>query len=164
LVCELHRGNVLLGLAIAAAITLLFRFRKLEQNMVLLSALEDFLSRTLGAIPSLLGRLHYLAGLRSGAHYQHWGLARIYGESAADDAIARAHTEAWLQVLRTPLPLLYRDIQQCPELLTERVGERDGARDFVPSNLAGGGKRHFSSILRALSALSAAEHANRPAA
>ena len=138
--------------------------------MPLRSALDDLLVNTLSVIPGLLGRLEYLSGLRSGIGYGHWGLSRVHGERAAQQALAGAHELVLSEVLRTPLRRLAEDVE------TACVGSDRPPSDYLqelyrkhssllPQEAGGGSSRHFSSVLHALSALaSAPRHATRPAA
>ena len=55
-----------------------------RRPVVLKSALEDFASSSLSAVPGLLAKLHYVAMLHDGhGAYSHWGLARVHGQEAA---------------------------------------------------------------------------------
>lgn len=134
--------------------------------MVLLSAYDDFVLQTLAAVPGRLGKLAYLAGLRTDdGQYCHWGLAQVYGEPAARRAVAQAHTRAWIDVLQAPLQLLWQ------EMAAEDVSESSAQqltkqRDkMIPSETGGGSVRHFNSVLSALVALCRAQRdANRKAA
>ncbi len=81
--------------------------------MMLKSALEDFEATTLGAIPGLLAKLSYIAGLHDGrGNYAHWGMGRTYGEEAARRAIRAAHVALLSQILRSPLRELDQDVQR----------------------------------------------------
>jgi hypothetical protein len=53
--------------------------------------------RTLAGIPTLLGRIAYLASLRdiNTDTYQHFGLAQRIGDSDADQILSRSHREAF---------------------------------------------------------------------
>jgi hypothetical protein len=53
--------------------------------------------RTLTQIPSLLGRLIYLASLRdlNTGQYQHFGFAQQVGDKASERTIRRSHTNAF---------------------------------------------------------------------
>src|SRR6266852_8642352 len=81
--------------------------------MTLKSALEDVLGTTLAAVAGVVGKIEYLASLRdlaaSGA-YSHWGLSRAYGEQAAQQALAEAHRQLFLKLLRTPVCALRDDV------------------------------------------------------
>jgi len=133
--------------------------------MTLKSAFEDLIGTTLAALSGTLAKIEYLSSLRpagKGTPYQHWGLARIYGDVAAQQALAEAHRKLFLKVLRTSL----RDLQAGAALgknaLAQPAGEyldelRARQSDLLPADLGGGSVRHFSSVLRALSSL--AKHA-----
>jgi hypothetical protein len=118
--------------------------------MTLVSAYEDLQQRTLGALPGLWSRVRYLAGLRgSEGSYRHWGLGRTFGEQASQRAFAAAHTDLFLQLLRTPLRDLlgeYQDAEQTPgELLDWSL--------YIPAQQGGGSAAHFNSIVSALQEL-----------
>ena len=126
--------------------------------MVLLSAYDDFVLRTLASVPGLLGKLAYIGRLRTDeGTYSHWGLAQVYGEPTAGRALAQAHTQAWMEVLRAPLPSLWEELQQTSrgkKGALEAVKQLSEQREkMIPANLGGGSVRHFSSILSALVAL-----------
>ena len=65
------------------------------------SAATDLWTRTLAQIPTLFGKLHYLATLRdpnTGA-YQHFGLAQKFSAEEADRTLRKSHMqifEEWL--------------------------------------------------------------------
>ncbi len=126
--------------------------------MTFFSADEDFVFRTLAAIPGRVARLLYLAGLRDSAgQYEHWGLARTHGELVAQKAIAKAHTDAFLGVLRTPLAKLAVDYEDCRAATRAEGGPASdllqNAVDLVPQDLSGGGSKHFNLIVGVLCSL-----------
>jgi hypothetical protein len=124
--------------------------------MTLLSAGEDFQTRTLASFDSPLERLVYLARTRDQAgHYRHWGMSKAYGEKAAAAAMAEAHSQVWIEVLRTPIPQLSGHLE-------EMDGSQRGAlvaelrrlrQQSCPADLQGGSVRHFSSVLLVLETL-----------
>lgn len=64
-------------------------------------AASDLWRHTLSQIPSVYGRLAYLTSLRdaNSGQYQHHGLALIFGDKEADEALRRSHHssfEEWL--------------------------------------------------------------------
>jgi hypothetical protein len=128
--------------------------------MPLKSALEDLLGTTLAGIAGIAGKIEYVASLRdpaSGA-YSHWGLTRAYGESAAQHALAEAHSLLFLRLLRTPLRVLRDDVLVSSGKLEMPASEyverlRSHAPALLPADLGGGSARHFSSVLQALSIL-----------
>jgi hypothetical protein len=125
---------------------------ELRTRMTFLSAYEDFVTRTLASLRGALAKLVYLGSLRDPAgDYRHWGMSRTFGQSRTSEVLAQAHAEAWLEVLRTPIPALFaQDLEMGSE--TWR-GQRE---KLTPPEVSGGTKRHFNSILLALSLLSQA--------
>lgn len=127
--------------------------------MPLKSALEDFESTTLGAIPGLLAKLHYIAGLPDGhGGYSHWGMGKVHGEEAARRAIRAAHTAVLTQVLRTSLHLLDQDLRRSASIqqLTERelLGSLEKlAPQVLPDRSVAAAEKHLIAVLHALSAL-----------
>lgn len=127
--------------------------------MTLKSALEDVLETTLNAVSGIIGKLEYIAGLRDGnKKYTHWGLQRVHGEEATQQALAEAHRLLFLNILRTPLRMLKDDLKQSSEARQTAAQEyvetlRSRQKNILPHDLAGGSARHFSSVLRALSSL-----------
>jgi len=127
--------------------------------MRLKSALEDFEANTLGAVPGLLGRLSYVGGLRDGkgtgtGRYDHWGLARVYGDDAAQSAIRASHRVLLSEVLKKPLAVLLKDVPaSCAnEHLTESEFLAALAQSS-PKPLSPAARAHLGSVLSALSAL-----------
>jgi hypothetical protein len=139
--------------------------------MTLKSALEDLLATTLAAVSGVVGKLEYLSSLREpgGGSYSHWGLARVYGDRPAQQALAEAHRLLFLRVLRTSLRTLRGDVvlssgalQMPPAEYVENL--RDHLSALLPQDLGGGSARHFSSVLHALSSLAKTQRdANPPA-
>jgi hypothetical protein len=127
--------------------------------MRLKSALEDFEANTLGAVPGLLGRLSYVGGLRDGkgtgtGRYEHWGLARVYGDDAAQSAIRASHRVLLSEVLKKHLAVLLKDVPaSCAnEHLTESEFLAALAQSS-PKPLSPAARAHLGSVLSALSAL-----------
>ncbi len=68
-----------------------------------LAAVRESWRRTLDGIPTLIGRLAYLASLRTGeaSSYQHYGIAQRLGEAGTDEMLGECHVEifrAWLNL------------------------------------------------------------------
>jgi hypothetical protein len=127
--------------------------------MSLHSALEDLQETTLTAFVGCLNRLEYLAGLRDkGGGYEHWGLARVYGDLAAKKALARAHRTLLSKVLAMPIRKLAEDAKQSsevvgipPDAYVERLATT--SPNLLPHGPGAGSARHLSSVLHALSSL-----------
>jgi hypothetical protein len=107
-----------------------------------------------------MGKIEYVASLRdadSGA-YSHWGLSRAHGEQAAQEALAEAHRQLFLKLLRTSLRSLCDDVVISSGALQMTAGEymervRSQLPVLLPQDQSGGSARHFSSVLHALSIL-----------
>lgn len=124
------------------------------------SALEDLLGTTLAAIAGCVGKIDYVASLRdaSSGAYSHWGLNRTYGEQAAQRALAEAHRQLFLSLLRTPLRTLRDEVMLSSgalQITAEEYMKQFQSRmpALLPQDLGGGSARHFSSVLHALSAV-----------
>jgi hypothetical protein len=127
--------------------------------MALKSVKEDLQASTLRAISGLLGKLDYLASLRQeNGSYSHWGLSRVHGEAAAQEALSHAHQSVVSKILRAPLCRLLDDVQDsCRSKNLPQVaflGELEEKEDqALPANATAGSRRHLSSVLHALLAL-----------
>jgi hypothetical protein len=125
-----------------------------------MSAFDDLAGTTLAAVSGVLGKLEYISRLRKGAGrpYSHWGLSRVYGEAAAQEALAEAHRLLFLSVLRTPLRELRNDTVVSSHATQLRPADYVGSLRsqlpaLVPPGLGGESARQFSSVLLALSTL-----------
>jgi hypothetical protein len=126
--------------------------------MGLYSALEDLHETTLRAFAGCLNKLEYLAGLRKGGSYEHWGLSRVYGDLAARKALARAHRSLLSKVLAMPIRKLAEDAKQSSKVAgipTDAYVERlaNASPGLLPQGPGAGSARHLSSVLHALSSL-----------
>ena len=136
--------------------------------MSLLSAYTDFVATTLDALPGLWARLAYVAGLRSRDTYGHWGMERAHGEAESQAAMARAHTELLLRLLRTGTAQLLSEAE------AERAGSAaklegyfrnllDRREGLLPAAAGRATRAHFTAVLTALALVSEAR-ASHPAA
>ena len=138
--------------------------------MTLKSALDDVLDVTLTAVSGIVGKLEYLSGLRETSRsYSHWGLARVYGEGAAQQALAEAHSALFRTTLRTSLRTLRDDVEVSSRAKQKPAEEyikdlRGRWPSLLPTDLRGGSARHFSSVLHALSSLASNQTKSRPRA
>jgi hypothetical protein len=89
------------------------------------AALSDSWKRTLEAIPSMLGRLSYLASLRNSntGTYEHFGLSERVGELHTDRLLRRSHLEVFQQWLCFGLQ---RQKQELEEYLSGVDGDKRG--------------------------------------
>jgi len=123
--------------------------------MRLKSAREDFESTTLSAVPGLLGRLFYVGRLQDGkGRYAHWGLAKVYGDDAAQGAIGASHRTLLSEVLKKPLAVLLKDART--SCANEQAKERELLASLTqaqPRPLSSAALAHLRSVRSALSAL-----------
>lgn len=127
--------------------------------MPLHSALEDLRDTTLRKVSGLLARLDYLARLRGAdGKYSHWGLSRVHGEAAAQEALAEAHRSTTTEILRTPLRRMVLDAERSSEAqdvdLDQYMKElQERGEKLLPPQPGAGSARHLKSVLRVLSHL-----------
>jgi hypothetical protein len=138
-----------------------------RKRMRLRSAFEDLTNSTLRAFSGILAKLEYLSSLREGASYAHWGLASVYGEKAAQDALSQAHHFIFSEILRTPLRELMKDVEQSSSRIGLTPGAylnhlRNSTDKLVPGGPGSGARQHFSSVLYALSNLEKSRRAAIP--
>jgi hypothetical protein len=138
-------------------------------NMTLFTPLEDFMHRTISSVEGMWSKLEYVADLRQeGGGYEHWGLARVFGHESAERAIAVAHRNLVLELLRTPLPKLMEEARLSARQHDMPVnmyvqGLYTRGEELLPERLGGGSVKHFNSVLLALSALAACHPMNTAA-
>ncbi len=127
--------------------------------MTLFSTRDDFCRTTLAGLPGVLAKLDYVSSLRDAAgRYQHWGLTRVYGEEAAQRAIAEVHHLLFLELLRMPIRKLVLDAALAGSANKRSIHAfvedlRKRATCLIPPELGGGSVRHFNSVISALSAV-----------
>lgn len=98
---------------------------KLQQNRKIV---QDFTVATLAGIPTLFGRLAYIASLRdlSTGRYEHAGLAVLYPDEALQQALQLCHEQVFERILETRLEHQIRDLRKCLEAM------QGGLRVAVP--------------------------------
>jgi len=80
------------------------RVARAEKQAVIFerSAASDLWRNTLSQIPSVFGRLVYLASLRNpnNGNYEHYGLALVFGDDEANTALRDSHSGAFAEWLK----------------------------------------------------------------
>jgi len=86
------------------------------------AVIEDFSSRTLAAISSDFGRLHYVSSLKDSysGRYEHDGLTSLYPENAVQAALSHCHEELFSRILETPLKEQEGDLRACFNMAGEK--------------------------------------------
>jgi hypothetical protein len=77
------------------------------------SATADLFKNTLSRIPTIFGRLAYLASLRdpNSGIYRHHGLVSIFGRDESRKALAQSHQEVFQEWLNLPLAEKSEDLR-----------------------------------------------------
>ena len=123
--------------------------------MRLKSAFEDFEANTLGVVPGLLARFSYVGRLHDGkGSYDHWGLAKVYGDEAAQKAMRASHRALLSEVLKKPLAVLVNDV--LATCSNEQVTEKEFLAmlaESSPKPLSPAARAHLEAVVSALSAL-----------
>lgn len=85
---------------------------KFQQNRKIV---EDFTLTTLAGIPTLFGRLTYIASLRdlSSGRFEHAGLAALYPDEALQQALQFCHEQVFERILETSLENQLEDFRSC---------------------------------------------------
>jgi hypothetical protein len=126
------------------------------------SAAEDLWKHTLSRIPTVFGRLEYLASLRdsnSGA-YRHYGLAEAFGRDESAKAMRESHEEAflgWITLnMREKYGVLGQHLDSLEDpapMVVEHWLESRVYRTFVPASAREMERDLFCSDLEALLAM-----------
>ncbi len=83
---------------------------------MLLDAKDDFKTRTLSTMPTLLEKLAYICSLQiEVGNYRHWGMSRVFGQESASQAIQSAHSEAACTLISVPLKDIYDQFLEAVE-------------------------------------------------
>ena len=88
------------------------------------TALADLWKHTLSQIPTLYGKLIYLAALRDlrSGTYRHYGLISAFGREDSVRALRESHEQIFQEWLRLPLEGQGEDIRQYLSALDEPYG------------------------------------------
>ena len=133
------------------------RFR--PRGMLAKSASEDLSRHTLSRIPTVFGKLAYLASLRdsSSGSYRHHGLSASFGREDAAAALRDSHQAVFLEWLNTTLSDKYEDLRRYVASLDAPSSETVGQwlqskvyRTCVPASASAAEKEYFLTDLEAL--------------
>jgi hypothetical protein len=123
------------------------------------SASEDVWRRTLRQIPTVYGRLVYLAQRRSpdSGLYEHHGLAKMFGEEEADTALHLSHDQTfrrWLELgleeQKADLALYFAGLPTNRKVLVENWLRLAPYRNLVPYDASPADKELFLTDLELL--------------
>lgn len=122
--------------------------------MPLLSALEDFVQRSLAPLPTLWEKLRFVGDLRhDGARYQHWGMEQKFGETQSQQAIAEAHQDLVEELASTKLAELWLSADQAArrEELDVAAFLENLREEKAPADAKGVAPEHYNFVVANLS-------------
>ena len=137
------------------------------------SASSDLWVRTLTQIPSLFGRLAYLASLRdvNSDQYHHHGLATVFGEAEAHRALRESHETAFAEWLtftieqqKADLDLYLSMLDQPKRFLLQTWQRLAPYKNLIPTSAADEERRLYLLDLETILNLLRNEYAVGPAA
>jgi len=131
------------------------------------SPASDLWRNTLSQIPSVFGRLVYLASLRNSnsGRYEHHGLALVFGEDDANKALKKSHLRVFhewltfnLEQQKADLDLYLSSLYEDERTVLTTWLDVAPYRNLVPASLRPVEKRLYLADLKALLELMGNEH------
>ena len=130
------------------------------------TAASDLWRHTLSQIASSFGRLVYLSSLRAvTGRYEHHGLALLFGEDEADQALAKSHEEtllSWLELRleeqKADLDLYLEDVPGERRSIVENWLRLSPYRTLVPASSSEMQREHFATNFETLLVLLSSEY------
>jgi len=123
------------------------------------NAVADLWRNTLSQIPSIFGRLVYLASLRNdnSGRYEHHGLALVCGADEADKALKQSHSQTFAEWLRctveqqkADLDLYISGLAEDKRTVVETWVKLAPYRNLIPASVRGVERKLYISDLTAL--------------
>jgi len=130
-------------------------------------ATSDLWRNTLLQIPSLFGRLVYLASLRNSnsGRYEHHGLSLIFGEEEANKALRKSHSHVFrewltynLEQQKADLDVYLSGLYEDKRTVLAAWSQLSPYRTFMPVTIRSVEKRLYLGDLKALLELMGNEH------
>ena len=122
-------------------------------------AVSNLWRNTLSQIPSVFGRLVYVSSLRNpnNGHYEHHGLALIFGEEDANKALKKSHLDlfaAWLTFSldqqKADLDIYLSGLPDKREVVLENWIKLAPYRNLIPGSVRGVERKLYINDLTAL--------------
>ena len=123
------------------------------------SAASDLWRNTLSQIPTVFGRLVYLASLRNpnNAHYEHHGLGLVFGEDEANRALKDSHAAVFAEWLtfnleqqKADLDLYLAGLFEDKRVVVETWVRLAPYQNLIPTSIRGVERRLYINDLAAL--------------
>lgn len=123
------------------------------------SAAADVAKNTLSRIPTVFGRLNYLASLRdsNSGVYRHHGLSSIFGREDSRSALSQHHRMVFREWLALPLEAKHQDLsaylnelEDPRELVLEHWTKVRSYRGYIPASARRSERLLFFSELEVL--------------
>jgi hypothetical protein len=123
------------------------------------SAVSDLWRNTLSQIPSVFGRLVYLASLRNAnsGRYEHHGLTLVFGEEDANKALKKSHIQVFrewlsfnLEQQKADLDLYLAGLYEDKRTVLTTWLDLAPYRNLAPISLRGVEKQVYTTDLKAL--------------
>jgi hypothetical protein len=123
------------------------------------SAASDLWRNTLSQIPTVFGRLVYLASLRNpnNANYQHHGLGLVFGEDEANRALKDSHSAVFAEWLtfnleqqKADLDLYLAGLFEDKRVVVETWVRLAPYQNLIPTSIRGVERRLYINDLAAL--------------
>ena len=129
---------------------------------MLRTAIEDLRFYTLSAIPSAFGKLVYLANLRNTetGSYDHYGLAVVFGEQDAEQALKHSHQQLFQEWLARGMKEQKRDLDLYLSSQDEWF-KRTEFTELLPQTCRAPEKQMFTEDLKQLLQIIKTERARR---
>jgi hypothetical protein len=138
------------------------------------SATADLFKNTLSRIPTVFGRLYYLASLRdpNSGIYRHHGLVSIFGREESRKALSQSHWDIFQTWLNMPLEEKTEDLKgylngldESPSVVVEHWASAELYRSCLPEAVHEGERelflREFEILLEVLNCPPGTGSANR---
>jgi hypothetical protein len=123
------------------------------------SAAADLWRNTVSQIPTVFGRLVYLASLRNpnSGGYEHHGLAQVFGEEEANKALRNSHAAVFAEWLsfnleqqKADLDLYISDLREKKEVVIDTWIRLAPYRNLPPASVRGVERRLYITDFTAL--------------